>query len=430
MIGYQEKKVRYHFWAFSISKFASGLGTNVLAFGVSLYILAATGSALGFAINMICSILPRTLFAPVAGYCSDYYSRKKVVLLSQLGTVLTVLGLYIYTEFNGFEVLAVYFTTFLLTSISTFNSVSYSAAITNLFGSDHIQKVISLNQLIVAISTIGGPVLGGLLYGLVNFEIFLIIHLVSYSVSFLLETTMNFNLYRIQSNAAKVKENFITSFKHGVNYVKENRVLRAIIFISMWLNLFMASINVGGAYVLVEVLKINSTNYGFIQASAAVGMLCVSLFFTLFNKKLTQPLNFSKLCILGISIIVALVSIPLLVEIPSKSGVVIFYIILYFFFALLGVAANIPISTTLQNNVADEYKGRVFGLVESSAVVMMPLGTLIYGLLYNYLPAEWIFIGSSIILLFATLYLFRKSVLSEIYPDMKDLVDESPSQIA
>lgn len=423
-----KKKIKYHFLAFSISKFSTSLGNNILTFGTSLYILAATGSALGFAINLICSILPKTLLAPVAGYCSDYYSRKKVVLISQFCTILTVLALYIYTVFNGFEVLAIYSATFILTSISTFNSVSYSASLANLFGTDYIQKVISLNQLIVSVSTIAGPILGGLLYGLFSFEIFLIINIFSYSISFLLETAMNFNLYRIQNNMNQVKENFVSSFKKGLTYVKEHPLLKAIVLITMWLNLFMASINVGGAYILVEILNISATNYGFIEASSAIGMLCISLFFALLNKKLKRPLFFSKFCILVLSILISLLGLPLVVEFSSNTGIVLFYTVLYFSLALLGVAANIPISTTLQNNVADEYKGRVFGLIESCAVVMMPLGTLVYGVLYNYFPAEWILIVSSAILILSTLYLFRKSVLTDIYPEGKKTSENHPSQ--
>ena len=51
------------------------LGANVMAFGISLYILAMTGSAMSFATNMICSVLPRALVAPLAGYVADNFSK-------------------------------------------------------------------------------------------------------------------------------------------------------------------------------------------------------------------------------------------------------------------------------------------------------------------------------------------------------------------
>lgn len=72
------KKATYHLWTFTASKLIAMLGTNVLSFGISLYILAMTGSATSFATNMICSVLPRALVAPIAGHVADNYPKKNV----------------------------------------------------------------------------------------------------------------------------------------------------------------------------------------------------------------------------------------------------------------------------------------------------------------------------------------------------------------
>ena len=77
------KKATYQLWTFTISKIISTLGANVLAFGISLYILKMTGSATSFAMNMVCSILPRVLLASIVGLMADRYSKKMIILLSQ-----------------------------------------------------------------------------------------------------------------------------------------------------------------------------------------------------------------------------------------------------------------------------------------------------------------------------------------------------------
>lgn len=71
------KKATYHLWTFTASKMIAMLGANVMAFGFSLYILAMTGSAMSFATNMICSVLPRALVAPLAGYVADNFSKNE-----------------------------------------------------------------------------------------------------------------------------------------------------------------------------------------------------------------------------------------------------------------------------------------------------------------------------------------------------------------
>lgn len=70
------KQATYHLYTFTISKLISTFGSSVYAFGISLYVLALTGSAASFAVNLICSILPRTVFAPFAGYVADNYPKK------------------------------------------------------------------------------------------------------------------------------------------------------------------------------------------------------------------------------------------------------------------------------------------------------------------------------------------------------------------
>lgn len=76
------KKATYNLSVFTISKLISAVGANILAFGISLYILKMTGSATSFAINMICTILPRVLLGPVVGYLADNYSKKMLVITS------------------------------------------------------------------------------------------------------------------------------------------------------------------------------------------------------------------------------------------------------------------------------------------------------------------------------------------------------------
>src|SRR5690606_567164 len=108
------RQATYHLYTFTISKLIATFGSSVYAFGISLYVLALTGSAASFAINLICSILPRTLLAPFAGYVADNYPKKAVVLLSQSASILSVGGLLLYSMSNGLSLTAIYIATALV----------------------------------------------------------------------------------------------------------------------------------------------------------------------------------------------------------------------------------------------------------------------------------------------------------------------------
>ena len=143
----------------------SSLGANVYAFGMSMFILSMTGSALSFAANMIFSILPRTILAPVVGILADKFPRKIMVLSGQAGAALTITGLLINSLIFGLSIPAIYVTTVFYTICSTFTSIAFSASIGNLVDEERLQKAMSFNQLSLSVAGIGGPIIGGMLFG-------------------------------------------------------------------------------------------------------------------------------------------------------------------------------------------------------------------------------------------------------------------------
>ncbi|WP_274517299.1 MFS transporter [Lysinibacillus boronitolerans] len=200
------KKATYHLWTFTASKMIAMLGANVMAFGFSLYILAMTGSAMSFATNMICSVLPRALVAPLAGYVADNFSKKRTILLAQAGTILTVGGLLLYTETVGMSVYAIYIATVFNTICSAFSGVTFSSAIATLVNPERLQRAMSFNQMSMSVAAIGGPVIGGMMYGFFNMDVFLMVNMVAYAIAFCLEATMDFNLYSTRGEDTKKRK--------------------------------------------------------------------------------------------------------------------------------------------------------------------------------------------------------------------------------
>ncbi|MGE7090393.1 MFS transporter [Lysinibacillus sp. NPDC048646] len=416
------KKATYHLWTFTASKMIALLGSHVLSFGISLYILAMTGSAMSFATNMICSILPRALVAPLAGYVADNFSKKRTILLAQAGTVLTMGGLLLYTETVGMSVNAIYVTTVFYTLCSAFSGVTFSSAIATLVNPERLQRAMSFNQMSMSVAAIGGPVIGGMMYGFFSMEVFLLVHMVAYVIAFCLEATMNFNLYSTRGEDVE-KEKMWAGLASGFRYIKQQKVIKVVMWLSLWINLFFSAIVVGGTYIIIEVLKVKSTHFGFIQASGAIGMLVASLYFAT-QAEVKVPLRFSKISILLLSSSLGLAVIPLVTNL-SYITIFIFYIVLYFIFAIFEMGINMPLGVFMQKLISEEYRGRVFGLMETMSMSMMPLGMLVYGVLYDTLPATGILLVTSVIIVTITLVLLRPAVLKEAHPELMEPTMES-----
>ncbi|MCT6923777.1 MULTISPECIES: MFS transporter [Bacillales] len=412
------KKSTYHLYTFLVSKMIGALGSSVYTFGISMYILSMTGSSLSFAANLLFSIVPRTIISPIAGLIGDKVPRKWLVLGGQAGVILTVSTLLLYTWTVGLSLTAIYLATLFNSIFSSFSSVAFSASISNLVDGERIQKAMSFNQLSLSVSGIGGPIVGGMLFGFASMEVFLAIFIIAAIITLLLESTMNFTLYKKPVVASAQKETMLQSFKAGFVYLKTKPVVRAILWTALWLNLFFTCLSVGIGFVLLTNLKFQPQLIGFIEAAAAIGMLITAIYLAT-RSNLKFPLVVVKRSTLLMAISVILVAVPLLFS-WSNTVNFIYYLVLMFVAGGFGVTTNTPIGVIMQTSVDEEYKGRVFGIVEMMAMSMMPLGTLIYGVLYDMMPAQYVLIVSGTILIAIVLILLRGSVIRMAHPELED----------
>ena len=412
------KKATYHLWTFTVSKLVSTFGAQVYSFAISFYILQLTGSASSFALNLICSILPRTLVAPFAGYAADKYSRKMIVIVSQIATTIAIGGLLIVSLTAGLSLVAIYSTTVILSLTSLFSGVTFSSSITGLVDEKRIQKAMSLNQMSISFAAIGSPAVGGLLYGAVSMPVFLIMYMVASIIAVILESTMDFKLFakRKEVVQGEPKEPMIESMKAGFRYLMQQPILKTMIVISLFINFLFGAYQVGYSFILIEKLKINAQHFGFTEGAFAIGMLLLSIYFSA-RKELKFPFLVSKWGIVVMGVIMGAVALPLLINM-SYTIIVVFYLVLMFFFGASMIVTNTPIQVMMQKMIEDDYKGRVFSIIETCAMALMPLGMVMFGFLYDVFPAESILIVSSMLLILVTLFLARPSVVRSAHPEL------------
>ncbi|AMQ04932.1 MFS transporter [Sporosarcina psychrophila] len=412
------KKATYHLWTFTISKLISSFGAQVYAFAISFYILQLTGSATSFATNLICNLLPRALVAPFAGYAADRYSRKTIIITAQVASTLAIGGLLIVSLTSGLSLIAIYTTTVVLSITSTFSGVTFSSSITGLVDEGRIQKAMSLNQMSISFAAIGSPAVGGLLYGTVSMPVFLVMYMTASIIGVFLESTMNFKLFakRKEPVDGEPKESMMQSMKAGLAYLKLQPILMTLIWIALFINFLFGAFQVGYSFILIEKMKMVSTHFGLTEGAFAVGMLLLSIYLTM-RKEVKYPLLVSKRGILGMGAVMGSVAIPLLI--PMHYNFMFgFYAFVMFSFGATIIIVNTPMQVMMQKMIDDDYKGRVFSILETMSMALMPLGVVIYGFLYDIFPAQWILIVSSLILIGVILVLARPSVMIKAHPEL------------
>ncbi|MFC0230704.1 MFS transporter [Bhargavaea ullalensis] len=414
------RRATWHLWTFTASKLISSFGAQVYTFAISFYILQLTGSAASFAMNLICSILPRTLAAPFAGYAADRWPRKPIVIGAQVLTVAALGGLLGVSLLAGLSLPAIYATTVVLSLASTFSGVTFSSAVTSLVDEERIQKAMSLNQMSMSIAAIGAPAAGGLLYGTVPMNLFLLLYMAASLIALLLESTMNFRLFNRKAEAGgqeeeAAKEPLLRSMRSGLAYLKTQPVIMAVIWIALIVNFLFGAFQVGYSFILIEKLKIAPEHFGLTEGALAVGMLIMSIWLSV-RKEVKRPLVVAKRGIIVMAFTMGGVALPLFIGLPYVA-MVIFFGALMLVSGLSSGIVNTPIMVMMQKQVDDDFKGRVFAVLETMAMALMPLGTVLYGFLYDLFPAEWILLSSTIALIGAVLWLARPSVIRRAHPE-------------
>ena len=236
---------------------------------------------------------------------------------------------------------------------------------------------------------------------------------------------MNFRLFSENKSNLEVgekKESMMQSMKAGLRYLRLQNSILAIIWILLLINFLFGAYEVGYSYILIENLKMESQHFGFTQGAFSLGMLLMSFYFS-GRIEVKFPLLVSKRGIIGMGAVMGAISLPLLL---SMSYWIMFsyYMVLMFSFGSLIIIVNTPLQVMLQKSVADEFKGRVFSIIETMAMALIPLGMVIYGVLYDVLPGEWILLLSAGMLIVITLIMARPSVIRKVHPEIGEKQEE------
>lgn len=155
------------------------------------------------------------------------------------------------------------------------------------------------------------------------------------------------------------------------------------------INFFFAAVNVGEPFVLVHALRLSNSQYGITESAFAVGMFVGGIVLSQVHLH-NHPVMVAYRFIILLSLTLMLVGVPLLI--PWDNGInTWFYVSVNAATGFFLVFTNTPMSVFMQQTIPQHLQGRVFSLFSTMATLLMPLGTLLYGVLFDHLAAPAIY---------------------------------------
>jgi len=360
------------------------------------YILSLTNSSLLASISLIINFIPGIIFSPLAGIFADKCNRKWIMVICDLlnGLMAIILGIFIVLKLN---IAYLFMITFLMSTLDTFFKPASTSIIPDIVKKEYLISANSLSETSSNLINIVGPILGGVLFALLN-PVFLF---VANGISFILSGTFEMFIdldYKESMNSSKSQpsannvenKNMFAQFMDGFRVIKSNRFLFFVAIIGGGvINLFLAPISLYIPIYTKNILNLSSTYYGIISSSITVGGLLGSLSLLTLGKKVNKRyFVVSGFIIEGISL--------------TMFGLIQNFIGGYISLMVLGIALSITgvnLNTIVQEQIPGEILGRCMGVLILIANIAVPLGYFTGGYIIQYVPLGKILVASGIVIM-------------------------------
>ena len=395
---------------FIIGKLISVFGSAIYTFAIGLYVLKQTGSGFSFALTLFVGLIPTIIFSPVAGYMSDRFDKKKIVVSMDFANGMMFLILFLLTLKFELNQPMIYISTFMTTVFTTFFGIAFEAAKPNLVADEKLMSINSLSKAIDSTALILAPVLGGLIFAFTDIKTFILINAVCFIFSAGIETMIDFN-YNIKSTAEINDDGgFVEDIKDGLTYIRKSSEIVKMINVLVILNFFISfSVTVPLPYIINNLLNLSSNQYGIIQGAFPVGMILGAVAVG----KIIEKIDYMKLLIFSsitLSVAIALLGLPLVLADASSLAYMIYYISIMVIFGIAISFIDVPILWLMQKSIPDNLRGKVLSISMSIVKLIAPLGLVISGMIINSVPVYIMtFAGGGILMLSNLMILNQKN---------------------
>ncbi len=395
---------------FIIGKLISVFGSAIYTFAIGLYVLKQTGSGFSFALTLFVGLIPTIIFSPVAGYMSDRFDKKKIVVFMDFANGMMFLILFVLTLKFELNQPMIYISTFMTTVFTTFFGIAFEAAKPNLVADEKLMSINSLSKVIDSTALILAPVLGGLIFAFTDIKTFILINAVCFIFSAGIETMIDFN-YNIKSTAEINDDGgFVEDIKDGLTYIRKSSEIVKMINVLVILNFFISfSVTVPLPYIINNLLNLSSNQYGIIQGAFPVGMILGAVVVG----KIIEKIDYMKLLIFSsitLSVAIALLGLPLILADASSLAYMIYYISIMVIFGIAISFIDVPILWLMQKSIPDNLRGKVLSISMSIVKLIAPLGLVISGMIINSVPVYIMtFAGGGILMLSNLMILNQKN---------------------
>jgi MFS family permease len=395
----QYRNYRLFFTGQSISL----IGTWMQRIALPWLVYHMTGSAFLLGLVGFAGQIPTFLLSPVAGVIIDRFSRYKVLLITQIlslvqASVLAVLALTGVIQIWHIILLSVIFG-----CINAFDTPSrHSFVIEMVEKKEVLGNAIALNSLMFNGARLIGPSIAGVMLATTGEGVCFLINAISYI--FVIGSLLMMHIPKKEFPRKETK--ILKELKEGFNYTFGFQPIKHLILLLAVVNLMGASYQVLMPVFAKEVLHGGSDIYGFLMAAAGFGALIGAAYLA----SRESVLRLGRIIPTAATVFGAgLVALAFTNIIPVTIGLM--------FIIGLGLMLNsASCNTILQTITEDQMRGRVMSFYTMAIMGTAPFGSLLAGSLAKLIGTQYAILIGGVSCIAGALVFYKK------LPRLKTLV--------
>lgn len=366
-------------------------------------IYAQTHSAFMLGVAVFAAQFPSFLFSPLGGVVSDRYNRYRVLLLTQVLSLMQATLLTVLVMFTQYTVAEILLCSVVLGTINAFDVPARQSLVYEIVDNkEDLPNAIALNSSMVNLARLIGPAISGIVLEKLGAGTCFLINALSFLAVIVSLLFMRFPKFIPHSHTKKV----IKEFKEGWKYLQRTPSIGLVILMLACVSLLVLPfITLLPVYAKV-IFKGNAATFGYLNSAIGLGALGGAFFLASLKPGVElKRILFINLLIFGAGLI--------LFSHINNLPVALFFAMLTGF----GMMSQTTISNTIiQTKVSIAMRGRVISYFAMAFFGMQPLGGLLIGTVSQYIGSPNTILAegiAAVIIAVSFLPFLRKDILKE-----------------
>jgi MFS family permease len=255
-----------------IGQAISNLGRQITQVVLPYQVYVLTGDVLAVGALSIVQLVPMLLFTLGGGAIADSMDRRRLLLVTQVGLMLTGVALVMLSLHPDPPLLALFAVAFVASAIGSVDQPARSSAIPRLVPPERLPAAISLNHVMFNASSVVGPAIGGIVLATAGVAAAYLLDVLTF-----LGAIVALILMKPIPPAPGTVRASLAAIAEGLRFARDRRELLATFVVDLNAMVFGSPRALFPALAL-DVFMVGPAGVGFMAAAAGLGAMVAALF--------------------------------------------------------------------------------------------------------------------------------------------------------